>query len=178
MFSHEPMVASDYKGIMSNFRAFPIEGAALLSALRTAGLDGFSCDRKDYGTHVSMTTIWLRLGNRTVLRLQPEMHDLEGWHEVGSVKIDRVEWSGAVGPLVELGSQWHDIACVQKLVVREPGYFSAESGLKITNRQQEAIIICNGASPYQLALNTPVTRDVSTPEYALERYAVCPLFLE
>lgn len=166
------------KGIMRNFQAFPIYGASLLVSLRTAGLDGFSCDRNDYGTHVSVTTVWLRLGGGTVLRLQPEMHDLDGWDEVGSLKIDRVECPGAVAPLAELDSQWHDIACIEKLVVSEPSYFIAESGLKITNRRQESIIICNSASPHQLALSTPVTRDLFTPEYGLERYAVCPLFLE
>ena len=163
---------------MRNFQAFPIDGAALLDSVRTAGLDGFSFDRKDYGTHVSVTTVWLRLGDGTVLRFQPEMHDLEGWDEVGSLKIDQADGPGAVAPFVGLGSQWHDIACIEKLVVSEPGYFSAESGLKITNRRQEAIIICNSASPYQLALSTPVTRDAFTPEYGLERYAVCPLFLD
>jgi hypothetical protein len=163
---------------MRNFQTFPIDGTALLESLRTVGLDGFSCDRKDYGTHVSVTTVWLCLRGGTVLRLQPEMHDLEGWDEVGSLKIDRVEWSEAVAPLVELGSQWHDIASIEKLVISEPGYFSAESGLKITNRQQQIIIICNSASPYQLALSTPATRDVFSPEYDLERYSVCPVFLE
>lgn len=163
---------------MRNFQAFPIHGTALLESLRTVGLDGFSCDRKDYGTHVSVTTVWLCLRGGTVLRVQPEMHDLEGWDEVGSLKIDRDDWSKAVAPRVELGSQWHDIACIEKLVVSEPGYFSAESGLKITNRQQEIIIICNSASPYQLALSTPATCDVFTPEYDLERYSVCPVFLE
>lgn len=106
------------------------------------------------------------------------MHDLEGWDEIGSLTIDRCDWSKAAAPLVELGSQWHDIICIEKLVVSEPGYFSAESGLKITNRQREIIIVCNSAAPYQLALSTPATRDVFTPEYGLERYSVCPVFLE
>lgn len=163
---------------MRNFQAFPIHGTALLECLRTVGLDGFSCDRKDYGSHVSVTTIWLCLRGGTVLRVQPEMHDLEGWDEVGSLEIDRDDWSKAVAPRVELGSQWHDIACIEKLVINEPGYFSAEAGLKITNRQQEIIIICNSALPYQLALRTPATHDVFTPEYDLERYSVCPVFLE
>jgi len=106
------------------------------------------------------------------------MHDLEGYDEVGSLKVDRDDWSKAVAPRVELGSQWHDIASIEKLVINEPGYFSAESGLKITNHQQEIIIICNSASPYQLALRAPNTCDVFTPEYDLERYSVCPVFLE
>ena len=163
---------------MRNFQAFPIDGAALLESLGSVGLYGFSCNRRDFGTHVSVYTVWLCLGDGTVLRLQPEMHDLEGWDEVGSLKIDQVESSDAVPSLVRLGSQWQDIASVEKLVVGEPDYFSAESGLKITNREQEAIIICNSAAPYELALSTPATRDAFNPEYPLERYSVCPLFLE
>jgi len=41
------------------------------------------------------------------------MHDLDGWDEVGSLKIG----PGAVAPLAELDSHWHDIACIEKLVV-------------------------------------------------------------
>ena len=106
------------------------------------------------------------------------MHDLEGYDEVGSLEIDRDDWSKAVALRVELGSRWHDIASIEKLVINEPGYFSAESGLTITNHQQEIIIICNSASPYQLALRAPNRCNVFTPEYDLERYSVCPVFLE
>lgn len=106
------------------------------------------------------------------------MHDLEGWDEVGTLEIERVELSGVVSPFVKLGDQWKHVATIEKLVISEPGYFSAESGLKITNHEQEIIIICNNAAPYELALSAPTTHDPFNPEYPLERYVACPVFLE
>jgi hypothetical protein len=153
-----------------------MEGAALLEPLRSVGLCGISCNRKDYGTHVSVSTVWLCLPDGTVLRFQPEMHDLEGWDEVGSLGIDKSDLSEVVPPLVTLSSQWQHVASIEKLVISEPDYFSAESGLKITNREKETIIICNGAAPYELALSTPAVHDAFNPEYPLERYVLCPVF--
>jgi hypothetical protein len=163
---------------MRTLQVFPIGGTALLEQLRSVGLSGISCNRKDYGTHVSVSTVWLCLNDGTVLRFQPEMHDLEGWDEVGTLEIERVELSGVVSPFVKLGGQWQHVATIEKLVISEPGYFSAESGLKITNHEQEIIIICNNAAPYELALSAPTIHDPFNPEYPLERYVVCPVFLE
>lgn len=160
---------------MNSAGLFPLVGTELLESLNSSGLSGFSYNRKDYGTHVSVSTVWLFLGDGAVLRLQPEMHDLEGWDEVGSLVVERVEPAEAP-PLIQLGDEWKEIASIEKLVVSEPGYFSAESGLKISNRKREAITICNSASPYQLALSTPVTHDTFTPEYSLDRYLVCSAF--
>lgn len=160
---------------MSKVQAFPLVGTELLKSLALFGLSGFSTNRKDYGTHVSVSTVWLCLGDGAVLRLQPEMHDLEGWDEVGSLIVGRVEPAEAP-PLIQLGNEWKEIESIEKLVVSKPDYFSAESGLKISNRKREAIIICNSAAPYQLALSTPVTHDTFTPEYSLDRYLVCSVF--
>lgn len=162
---------------MSRFQIFPIGGTVLLEPLRSVGLFGISCNRKDFGTHVSVSTVWLRLNDGTVLRFQPEMHDLEGWDEVGTLEIERVDVSEVVSPFVKLGGQWQHVATIEKLVVSEPGYFSAESGLKLTNHDQETIIICNDAAPYQLALSAPTTHDPFNPEYPLVRYSACPVFL-
>lgn len=163
---------------MKTFQAFSIVGEAFLKDIYSFGLYGFSWNRKEYKTHVSVNTVWLRLSDGTVLRVGPEMHELENWDEVGSLEIERVESTDAPSPIVELGDEWRNIASIEKLVFTEPDYFSADSGLKITNRQQEVIIICNGAGPYELALMTPVTQDVFNPEHDLERYLVYPAFCE
>jgi hypothetical protein len=162
---------------MSKVRSFRLIGTELLESLKSSGLSGFSSNRKDYGTHVSVSTVWLCLGNGVVLRLQAAMHDLKGWDEVGSLVIETVEPAEAL-TIIRLADEWKKIASIEKLVVSKPGYFSAKSGLKISNRKHEAITICNSASPYELALSTPVTHDVVTPEYALDRYSVRLIFPE
>lgn len=174
---HKRTVASenDEREFMRKVQAFPLVGTELLASLNSSGLSGFSSNRKDYGTHVSVSTVWLCLGNGAVLRLQPQMHDLEGWDEVGSLIVERAEPAEAP-PLIQLGDEWKEIASIEKLVVSEPGYFNAESGLKISNRKREALTICNSASPYELAVSTPVTYDTFTPEYSLDRYLFCSAF--
>lgn len=168
---------NDEREFMRKAQTFPLVGTELLESLNSSGLSGFSSNRKDYGTHVSVSTVWLWLGSGAVLRIQSEMHDLEGWDEVGSLVIERAESSEAP-PLIQLGDDWKEIAGIEKLVVSDPGYFSAESGLKILNRKRETVIICNSASPYELALSTPLTHDAFTPEYCLDRYTVCSALTE
>ena len=158
---------------MSDFRVFPMVGEEFLELLRLTGLRGFSSNRKEYTTHISLSCIWLFLADETVLKIVSEMHDLEGWDEVGSLVIDLVRPIDYIPPIIELPTEWQYIVSIEKLVVSKNDYFKAESGLKIINGEGKVIIICSAAAPYELALMAPFVKDKFTPEYDVSEYKSC-----
>jgi hypothetical protein len=155
---------------MNDFENFPIVEEGAFKFLKNSGLKGFSCDRREYLTHVSMSSIWLFLFDTHVLRLTSEMHDLKGWDEVGSIVVDVVPLTDDLPQMIELPCNWADIASVEKLIIREDAYFQAESGIKISNSAGEKIIICNAAAPCEVTMEAPFFHDKFKPEYDIGKY--------
>ena len=155
---------------MSGFESFPIVGEAAFKTLKNSGLKGFSCDRREYATHISMSSVWLFLVDTRVLRVTSEMHELKGWDEVGSIVVDIVPPTDNLPQMIELSLTWRVVASIEKLIVREDAYFEAESGVRISNSAGEAIIICSASSPCEVTMAAPFIHDKFQPEYDIGKY--------
>jgi hypothetical protein len=116
-----------------------------------------------------MSTIWLLLGDDTLLKIYTTMSDTIGWDEVGTLIFRRDVKREDAPEILPLPQTWRNVTTIEKLVVMDD-YFSAESGLKISNDMGEVFIIVCSENVYQIEIKAPFFRGEFLPEYDLNKY--------
>ncbi len=150
---------------------FELSGVACLrDALRT-GLIGVAADPEE---HIGLTTVWCRLVQDVLLKIQSQMTTTNGWNEVGSLVFELNPNDDSPPNIAPLPEQWRNVSFVDKLVIEESD-FTAESGLRIENADGESFTIVCSANPYQLAVEAPFCLGGFLPEYEIERYKRVPM---
>jgi hypothetical protein len=108
---------------------FDIDGIASIQSMLRQGIRGYAVDSV---VPRGMSTIWLFLGEDTVLKIYTKMTDTVGWTEVGTLVFRPVVKGDEVPEILPLPQAWKSVTTIDKLLVVDDD-FSAESGLQISN---------------------------------------------
>lgn len=146
-------------------------GFESLTALLRAGILGLLIDKLPAG---AIRVLHLFLADGSVLRIQSKVTEVEPWHEVGTLVLEHFA-KAAEGETIQipLPLSWLDIRSVEKLVL-EGGKFIAESGLCISNRDYEQVIILPSAFPHAVQINAQFYPGDFDPEYEIAEYERVP----
>jgi hypothetical protein len=144
---------------------FTLTGIDSVSSQIKSGLSGYAVNL-NYGL---TTTIWLFLCNNSVLVIQSNMNELDGWEEVGTLKFINETNGENLPKMIPLPLAWQNIVSLAKLLI-EDDEFIAESGLVIRNNINEEVIIVCGAELYSLQMAASFFESSFNPEYDFEKY--------
>ncbi|EJN03274.1 hypothetical protein [Herbaspirillum sp. YR522] len=150
---------------MKNVLSFDVDNASALSDALNNGLQAYATDCPRSGLP---TTLWLQLCNGRTLRIRPEMHDLSGWNEIGTLTFEEVGLADAP-EMTRLPVSWADVQSVQKLIYKS-NECEAECGLAVNTTSGDTLIVVTGADVYTLAIEAPFHHQVFTPENDLITY--------
>lgn len=96
--------------------------------------------------------IYLKLGTCTILKIFSMINDLDGWDEVGSLCIEKVNNDDAEIQFVPVGEQWLKIKKVSKLILDDDNV-RVECGLRLENDCSQVINILPSSFPNAIELN-------------------------
>lgn len=150
---------------------FDIDGINSVQSVIRQGIAGYAIDSL---VPRGMSTVWLFLGDDTILKIHTKMTDTVGWNEVGTLVFRPVVKGDDVPEMTPLPQAWRNVAAVEKLLVVE-GDFSAESGLQISNGLGEAFTIVCSENVYQIEIAAPFFHGEFLPEYELAHYKRVPM---
>jgi hypothetical protein len=145
---------------------FDTSGISSIQSMLRKGIAGYAVDTL---IPRGMSTIWLLLGDDTLLKIYTTMSDTIGWDEVGTLIFRRDVKREDAPEILPLPQTWRNVTTIEKLVVMDD-YFSAESGLKISNDMGEVFIIVCSENVYQIEIKAPFFRGEFLPEYDLNKY--------
>ncbi|WMW80553.1 hypothetical protein RF679_18220 [Undibacterium cyanobacteriorum] len=145
---------------------FLINGSINFADLLDYGLQGFAVFTE--GVQHGHTSFCI-LSKNAIIKIQSEMNDIDGWHEIGCLEFSAVEEIDVRMKIVPLDESWTRITSLEKLCHDSENCY-AESGIRITNDQgMELTIVCD-ANPYVLSIKAPFFDDEFLPEYELISY--------
>jgi hypothetical protein len=150
---------------------FDIDGIASIQSMLRQGIRGYAVDSV---VPRGMSTIWLFLGEDTVLKIYTKMTDTVGWTEVGTLVFRPVVKGDEVPEILPLPQAWKSVTTIDKLLVVDDD-FSAESGLQISNSLGEIFTIVCSENVYQIEILAPFFRGEFLPEYELAHYKRVPM---
>lgn len=143
-----------------------------VGAILARGIHAYATNARLTGGMINV--IWCFMCDGSVLRIQSKMNDLAEREEVGTLVFRLVSQHEQPIDPIELPDSWRDITSAEMLVIEE-SEFSAESGLVITNRTGEELIIVCGADICAVQIKAPFFKGDFLPEYDLEKYVRYPL---
>jgi hypothetical protein len=156
---------------MKNHYPFVLNNLSSLYEHLAKGLKGFALSSDNISrTH----TFWCFLSDGTVLKVQSELNDIDGWHEVGTLEFSSVGDGVGVPNEMLLDEQWRNIQKIEKLCLDTENFY-AESGIVLTNiNSQELTFVCD-ANPYNISVQAPFLTMGFLPEYEILSYKRIPL---
>lgn len=118
-------------------------------------------------------TLWRT--DKTGLRLHTDMHDVAERREVGVLHLEHASAPRPGEIIADMGPSFQGEITAAKLIIHE-SETSAESGIVITTRAGDELVIVAGAYPYSLAVKgiRPLP-NLFNPEYPLDRYLRVPI---
>jgi hypothetical protein len=150
---------------------FDTDGIASVQSMLRQGINGYTID--SLVPH-GMSTIWLFLGNDTILKIYTTMTDTAGWIEVGTLVFRLVAKGDDVPEMRPLPLAWRNVIEIEKLLVVDDD-FSAESGLQISNDLGEVFTIVCSENVYRIEIAAPFFQGEFLPEYELTHYKHVPM---
>lgn len=150
---------------------FDIDGIVSVQSMVRQGITGYAIDSF---VPRGMSTIWLFLGDDTILKIYTKMTDTVGWNEVGTLVFRPVVKGDDVPEMLPLPQAWRNVTEVEKLLVVDDD-FSAESGLQISNGLGEVFTIVCSENVYQIEIAAPFFHGEFLPEYELTHYKHGPM---
>ncbi|MGP1682765.1 MAG: hypothetical protein ACTS8S_10615 [Giesbergeria sp.] len=150
---------------------FDTDGIASVQSMLRQGITGYAIDSL---VPRGMSTIWLFLGDDTILKIYTTMTDTVGWVEVGTLVFRPVAKGDDVPEMRPLPHAWRNVAAIEKLLVVDDD-FSAESGLQISNNLGEAFTIVCSENVYRIEIAAPFFHGEFLPEYELTHYKHVPM---
>ena len=150
---------------------FDTGGITSVKSMLRRGITGYAIDSL---VPRGMSTIWLFLGDNTILKIYTTMTDTVGWDEVGTLVFRPVVEGDDVPEMLPLPQAWRNIAAVEKLLVMDDD-FSAENGLQISNNLGELFTIVCSENVHQIEIEAPFFHGDFLPEYELTNYKHIPM---
>jgi hypothetical protein len=150
---------------------FDIDGIASVESMLRQGITGYAVDSL---VPRGMSTIWLFLGDNTILKIYTKMTDTVGWVEIGTLILRTVVEGEDVPEMKSLSKAWRNVKAIEKLLLVDDD-FSAESGLKISNDLGETLTIACSENVYQIELQASFFDGEFSPEYDLIHYKRVPI---
>jgi hypothetical protein len=155
---------------MKNYYPFVLNNLSSLYEHLVKGLKGFALSSDNISrTH----TFWCFLSDGTVLKVQSELNDIDGWHEVGTLEFSSVEDGDGVPNVMPLDDQWRHIQTIEKLCLDTENCYS-ESGIVLTNMNSQKLTIICDANPYSISVQAPFLTMEFLPEYEILSYKRIP----
>lgn len=145
---------------------FDIDDIVSVQSMLRQGITGYAIDSL---FPRGMSTIWLFLGDDTILKIYTKMTDTVGWDEVGTLVFRSVVKGDDVPEMLTLPQAWRNVAEVEKLLVVDDD-FLAESGLQISNDLGEVFTIVCSENVYRIEIEAPFFHGEFLPEYELTHY--------
>lgn len=145
---------------------FDIDGIDSIQRIIRQGIVGYAVDSI---FKRGKSTIWLLLGDKTILKIHTKMTDTVSWNEVGTLVFRLVVNGDDVPEMLPLQQSWRNILTIEKLIVMDDD-FSAESGLQIGNGLGETFTIICSENVYQIEIKAPFFHGDFLPEYELTYY--------
>ena len=150
---------------------FDTDGIASVQSMLRQGITGYAIDSL---VPRGMSTIWLSLGDETILKIYTTMTDTVGWDEVGTLVFRPVGKGDDVPEMLPLPQAWRNVTAIEKLLVVDDD-FSAESGLQISNDLGEVFTIVCSENVYRIEISAPFFHGEFLPEYELSHYKHVPM---
>lgn len=145
---------------------FELENSNSVSEKFANGLKGIAMASDDIGR---VHTTWCQLLDGSLIKIQSEMNDIDGWHEIGCLELSIGHHEASVPQITLLSNDWNNISTIEKLC-HDSAQCYAESGIVITNSIGQSIIIVCDANPYLLSIQAPFFSGEFLPEYELKSY--------
>lgn len=130
-----------------------------------SGIVGFATDSLQNG----MSTVWLLLRHAIALQIQTKMTDIAEWREIGTLVLKQVSTDASLPKMLSISTNWLEIESIKKLTA-EDGEVGAESGIELTNKLGEVLIIVCSANPCLIEVSAPFFSGEFLPEYELNHY--------
>ncbi|OYU12054.1 MAG: hypothetical protein CFE38_09715 [Comamonadaceae bacterium PBBC1] len=156
---------------MAPLLEFNTDGIDSVQSMLRQGITGYAIDSL---VPRGMSTIWLFLGDNTILKIYTTMTDTVGWFEVGTLVFRAVAKGDDVPEMRPLPQAWRNVTAIEKLLVVEDD-FSAESGLQIGNDLGEIFTIVCSENVYRIEIEAPFIHGEFLPEYELTHYKHVPI---
>jgi len=157
------------------FRSFGAANAKDITDALKTGLMGYSVVFDQAWQAVS--SVWLFLGNETVLNIRSTMHDVEptkSWEEIGTLIFVFNNNDELVPPMIPLKLEWHSDLNIQKLVYECEDYLT-ESGLVVMNRNGDEFCIVTSSAVCMLTIKSPFFSEKFTPEREYSEYSMASI---
>ena len=133
------------------------------------GIIGYSTDKKELLK--DFNTLWLKLKDESVLKIQSKMNDIDGWNETGSLVFNYAIKDDDMPSAIMLSSDWMSINNVNILTIEECDVYS-ECGIRISNLIGNTIDVVCGAFPFSVQLEAAFSNFAFEPEYDLHCYKI------